>query len=573
MIFYLLFLLNFIFTFAKLDIHNETVRFNIALKQRNVDLLEYLLLQVSDPESEEYGNYLDYQDIRTLISPHSNEVAPLLNWLDDYNVVYNNYGDSLECFAHYTLVNNLFDVVIQYDEQINQYIVLSDEYLVPSQFNNIVVFIEGLSKDKYRDSHYNTVSYLNDYPDDRFAGREVINRLYNISHATIHHNSSVCSVEYQGDYGFLQTDLNKQQMYNNQTQLNVSDNHIVGQNTLYDTESELDVQLMSQTAENVELWFWDEPLWLYSFATKFFNTETVPDIISMSWGWSERDQCSITKCNNETSEQYIYRVNVEYMKIGLRGVSILVSSGDAGAPGRTNEDCSADPNPDPNIKNVNPVFPASSPWVTSVSGTFIKQDNTTVHWETYLCQHFGCPSGHVEEPTNFNQTHWTTGGGFAVFNSENQPGWQTEVVSKYLSSGVPLPSNFNRNGRGYPDVSAIGHSCPVVQSNELLGVDGTSCSSPVFAGIVALLNDHQVSKNKSKLGYLNPLFYKMYADDPLTFNDIKTGNNFCTEMGCCPTRSDGGSDFGYLSTNGWDPVTGLGTPNVGRMIDWLDGHT
>ena len=73
------------------------------------------------------------------------------------------------------------------------------------------------------------------------------------------------------------------------------------------------------------------------------------------------------------------------MKIGMRGVTITVSSGDAGAPGRTNEDCGSD-DPDPNIKKVNPVFPGSSPWVTSVGGTFIVEDNSTRNWDTYLCK-------------------------------------------------------------------------------------------------------------------------------------------------------------------------------------------
>ena len=565
----------FINVFSRLDIYNETVRFNIALKQRNLDILETTLLDVSNPDSNNYGKYWDYKDIRNLVSPLETDVLPLLNWLDSYNVKYNHYGDSLECFCHYSLANSLFDVVIQYDEQEQRYVVLSDNYLVPYQFNHIIEFIEGFSSNNYFDSHYLRFNDGNEsfyYADEGYAGREVLNSLYNITHATVTNDVSVCSVEYQGNLGFIQTDLNLLQKYNNETECNVSKNHIVGSNEPYDTESELDVQLMGQTAENVDLWYWVDPLWLYSFATKFSNTKTVPDVISMSWGWSERQQCTIAQCTNQTSEQYIKRVNTEYMKIGLRGVTITVSSGDAGAPGRTNEDCGSE-DPDPNIQKVNPVFPGSSPYVTSVGGTFIVEDNSTRNWDTYLCKNFGCATGHSEEPTNYNYTHWTTGGGFAVFGSENLPSWQYDAVNKYLNSSVPLPSDFNRNGRGYPDVSAIGHNCPIIQNNSLIGVDGTSCSSPVFAAIVSLLNDHQVSKGKSKLGYINPLLYKMYGDDPSIFNDIVAGNNYCTEYSCCDKRKDDGSDYGYLSAEGWDPVTGLGTPNVGKMIEWLDKRT
>ena len=59
----------------------------------------------------------------------------------------------------------------------------------------------------------------------------------------------------------------------------------------------------------------------------------------------------------------------------------------------------------------------------------------------------------------------------------------------------------------------------------------------------------------------------MYSDNSKIFNDIKEGNNWCTEMMCC------NSTFGYESGEGWDPVTGLGTPNVGLMIEWLDRNT
>ena len=142
--------------------------------------------------------------------------------------------------------------------------------------------------------------------------------------------------------------------------------------------------MMSQVAENVELWFWDENQWLFSFAVNFFNKTNIPDVISMSWGWAEYDQCSITNCNNITAAQYINRVNAEYIKIGLRGVTILVSSGDAGAPGRTNEGCDMN-NP------VNPDFPGSSPWITSVGGTFIVDNNSKdLKWNTTFCKQNKC---------------------------------------------------------------------------------------------------------------------------------------------------------------------------------------
>tara|TARA_B100000674_G_scaffold473396_1_gene464260 strand:- start:310 stop:2037 length:1728 start_codon:yes stop_codon:yes gene_type:complete len=557
--------LNIIPSNSELNINNNKVKFTVALKQRNTDELYNIASIVSDPSSNMYGKYWDIDEINNLLTYPKEFYQPTTEWLDSNNVEYTYYNDMIDCEADIKTVNSIFKIDIQKTKTSGIYHVNRD-YTIPSNLIDIIDFVEGLSNNKYTKSvNYHVNNYKN--PADGFVGREVINRLYNISDATIYNNNvSVCSVEYQDNPGFSQSDLLYQQNLNAEKNKSVNNNHIIGDNVMTDLESQLDMQMMSQTAQNVELWFWDEPLWLYSFASKFFNTKNVPDVISMSWGWSEADQCSITNCSKYDANQYIDRVNTEYAKLVLRGITITVSSGDAGSAGRTNEMC------DSTQSKVNPVFPGSSPWVTSVSATFISNSNNNHTWHTPLCLENDCPTGLDEFPTNYNETDWTTGGGFAIFDSEVTPKWQSKQVNDYLKSDVPKPTNFNKNGRGYPDVSAIGHNCPVIDGGILQSVDGTSCSSPLFAAIVSLLNDYQVSRGKPKLGFINPVLYKMAEDNPNIFHDIKEGNNFCTEYFCCPIRKDGGSDFGYLASNGWDPVTGLGTPNVGLMKEWLDSN-
>lgn len=78
-----------------------------------------------------------------------------------------------------------------------------------------------------------------------------------------------------------------------------------------------------------------------------------------------------------------------------------------------------------------------------------------------------------------------------------------------------------------------------------MSVDGTSCSSPTFAGMVSLLNDHRLRAGKGTLGWLNPLLYQ----NPQIFNVITSGNN----PGC--------NDAGFYAAPAWSPVTGLGTLN------------
>jgi tripeptidyl-peptidase-1 len=89
---------------------------------------------------------------------------------------------------------------------------------------------------------------------------------------------------------------------------------------------------------------------------------------------------------------------------------------------------------------------------------------------------------------------------------------------------------YDATMRGYPDVTLNGHNyqvfypsgtnsqtCPCKEG----GVDGTSASSPAFAGIVTLLNGHLLGTGKSALGFLNPLLYKMSKEAPGAFKDVR----------------------------------------------------
>lgn len=526
----------------------DNINFNIILPvSKKFYHLEEKLLDISNPKSNNYRNYLSIDYIKHFSSPSEKIRKPVIDWINNNSLDCLDFGDSFKCkstIKKAAMVWNLKSGMVK----------------IPSFLNNKIMFVEGLNIKHLFKKQIKSINkkYSSIQPDSGYVGLEVLRRLYQIPEVTV--EGSIASIEYQGDSGFSQSDLDTNNQLNGLKSNKV--NNIVGTDTMADTETELDLQMESIVANGAEVWFWDDDGWLLSFASNFFNTKKVPSVISMSWGWAEDQQCQITTCNNLTSKEYVNRVNQEYVKIGLRGISILVASGDAGAPGRTAESCDES-------RAVNPVMPGSSPWVTSVSASFISDSKTKMNqWNTSLCKKFGCASGKLEIPTNFNWTGWTTGGGFSIYNS--RPYWQTEVVSKYLSSHIPLPENFNSKGRGYPDVTAIGHNCPVIQGNQISPVDGTSCSSPVFAGMVAILNHYESKKGKPNLGFLNPLLYQMYKESASIFNDITIGNNYCTEYNCCQSRSDGGSDFGYLSTKGWDPVTGLGSPNIKEMLNYLD---
>lgn len=168
-----------------------------------------------------------------------------------------------------------------------------------------------------------------------------------------------------------------------------------------------------------------------------------------------------------------------------------------------------------------PTFPAACPYVTSVGGT----------------------TSFPEKAVSFST------GGFSNYFA--RPDYQSTAVSTFLSQlGSTYSSLYNKTGRGFPDVSAQGESFKVYIGGFSQLVSGTSASSPAFAAVVSNLNDYLLSQGKAPLGFLNPWLYKTGLQG---LNDIAMGSN-----PGCNTR-------GFSAVKGWDPVTGLGTPDFEKL--------
>ncbi|KAG4433305.1 hypothetical protein IFR05_011202 [Cadophora sp. M221] len=104
------------------------------------------------------------------------------------------------------------------------------------------------------------------------------------------------------------------------------------------------------------------------------------------------------------------------------------------------------------------------------------------------------------------------------------------------------------------DVSANGVNYVIAINGNFSYVFGTSASAPTFGSIVTLINSARLAIGKSSVGFMNPALYA----HPGVMNDITSGGN----QGC--------GTPGFISVKGWDPVTGLGTPNFPRLLAlWL----
>ena len=77
------------------------------------------------------------------------------------------------------------------------------------------------------------------------------------------------------------------------------------------------------------------------------------------------------------------------------------------------------------------------------------------------------------------------------------PSYQKKVVAAYLNSatGKAAKIGYNKYGRGYPDLSALGASYLIVVGGKWYVVAGTSASSPVVAAMVSLVNSARLAAN------------------------------------------------------------------------------
>ena len=269
----------------------------------------------------------------------------------------------------------------------------------------------------------------------------------------------------------------------------------------YFGEGNLDLEYINTLASGVETWWVAESEFdLVAWSQRLLTLVPPPSTLSISWGSGESGY----------DQQTVDAANAEFRKLGLLGLTVLTASGDQGTGSTGLFSCGT----------FDPTFPASSPYVTAVGGTYAVSASS-------------------------HEIGWTdSGGGFSTFFP--MPNYQNVTVQAYLANTTALPPSqyYTKTGRGIPDVSAV--ACNFETYSGGWGTEsGTSAATPTFASIITRLNAERVSLGRPLLGFINPRLYELGK----VGYDVVEGNN---QNPSCPT--------GFPSRVGWDPVTGLGTP-------------
>ena len=246
-----------------------------------------------------------------------------------------------------------------------------------------------------------------------------------------------------------------------------------------------------------------------------------------------------------------------FVDAAANGVTVLGSSGDGGTANGTKQSLVGN-NPNNDLIPFPTVeWPASDPLVTGVGGTYLCTDPIT-----------GVGVDNVSPPVNCQgqferEIGWiASGGGFShVFArpdfQNTLPAGSTAIGDQRGVPDVALQASARTGALVYLTLPPDGQSGLICGSSPCstgwYDIGGTSLSCPQWAGIVAIA----AQLNGGGLGPINAALYELgagptYAND---FFDVTTGNNQLDP-----------SIAGYPATTGWDPVTGLGTPNAANLV-------
>ncbi|KAL4982142.1 peptidase S8/S53 domain-containing protein [Aspergillus falconensis] len=553
---------------------NQPIRLRIALKQNDVAGFEQALLDMSTPGHASYGQHFgSYDEMKRLLLPSDEASSSVRDWLSAAGVEFEQDADWINLRTTVDQANALLDADFVWYTTTNPNgrdtrLLRTLSYTVPSEIASHINMIQPTTR--FGGMHANRAT-VRAKPIFLETNRQLISA---VSSGSLDHCDSAitpsCLADLYNTEGYKASNrsgskvafasfLEEYARYDDLAEFEETyAPYAIGQNfsvvsingglndqdsTADSGEANLDLQYIVGVSSPLPVTEYttagrgklipdlsspdpndnsNEPFLDFLEAVLKLDQKDLPQVISTSYGEDEQT----------IPESYARSVCNLYAQLGSRGVSVLFSSGDSGVG------AACQTNDGKNTTHFPPQFPASCPWVTAVGGTNGTSPESGVYFSS---------------------------GGFSDY--WERPAYQNAAVESYLRElGSTQSQYFNRSGRAFPDVAAQAQNFAVVDKGRVGLFDGTSCSSPVFAGVVALLNDVRLKAGLPVLGFLNPW---LYQDGLNGLNDIVHGGS----TGCDGNNRFGGSPngspvipyAGWNATEGWDPVTGLGTPDFAKL--------
>jgi uncharacterized protein (TIGR03437 family) len=304
-------------------------------------------------------------------------------------------------------------------------------------------------------------------------------------------------------------------------------------------EANLDLQWAGAVARNARI--------LYVYSSNVMNAvayaidQNLAPVISVSYGLCELQSSSATLRAFQTWAR----------QANAQGITWVNAAGDSGGA-----DCSSG---NSGVGGLAVDAPASVPEVTGIGGTTLTEDSGT-YWAAANSPTNSSVLSYIPE-TVWNDSTASSpasgGGGTSAFFL--RPAWQ------------PGTGSQNDGARGVPDLAlaaSANHNGYMVYSGGTLSVfGGTSAGTPVFAGMVALLNQYLVRAGESAgLGNVNPRLYGLAQSTPNVFHDVMTGTNAVAVACAGRIRNCTAGSYGYSAGPGYDLASGLGSVDLYNLV-------
>jgi kumamolisin len=488
---------------------DETVRVSVILRRRGADPTA---VHITEPR-----NHLTHGEFRDRHGAHPEDVAMVERFAHHFHLT---VVESSIQKRRVVLAGSAEAIARAFGAQLEHYRIKDTGYefrgrtgtlSIPAELGGMVIAALGFDHRPIAKAHFRVKP--KQAAATSFTPPQVA-RLYDFPAGATGSGQTVAIIELGGGY-------NTSDLQTYFTKLGINEPNITavsvdgGQNSPgsdADGEVMLDIEVVGAIASgaNIAVYFAPntEQGFVDAITDAVHDTSRNPSVVSISWGGPE----------DSYTQQGQTAMNSALQDAATLGVTVTVAAGDNGSTDGAGDG------------KLHVDFPASSPYALACGGTTLRGSGTKISSEVVW--------------NEIANNEGATGGG--VSNVFPLPSYQN-------SAGVPNQPETNFVGRGVPDVAgnadpSTGYQVLVDGQDQVVG--GTSAVAPLWAALVALINQ----ETGTRAGFLNPKLYPLGESD---FHDITSGNN-----------DDGGLGY-YSAAPGWDPCTGLGSPDGEAILQAL----